>query len=115
MTHFMLYGNVQSGIRSRDGKSTLKVDIFPEILLLIQNTSLPAPDINSFLSFLFLKKPVSRLLYISKFLIHPRQDGCVLYLSHFLLIFCTTGLKLSVRFRKKECSKKKKEEGGTIF
>lgn len=66
MTYFMLYGKVQSGIRSRDGKCMLKVDIlFPEILLLTQNTSLTALDINSFLSFFFFK-PVSRLLYISK-------------------------------------------------
>lgn len=35
MTHFMLYGNVQSGMRSRGGKCTLKVGTFPEILLLI--------------------------------------------------------------------------------
>lgn len=56
MTHLVLYGNLQSGMRSRDGNSTLKVDIFPEILLLIQKyfsqhrTSIP------FFLFLFFFK-----------------------------------------------------------
>lgn len=80
----------------------------------VQNTSLPAPDINFLLFFL---KPVSRLLYVNKSENHPGRDGCVLYLCHFLLIFCKTGLKLSVRFRReKRIFKKRKErKGATIF
>lgn len=59
MTDFMCKGNIQSTLRSREGKWRLEVDIYPEILLLLLHTAhskkkILLSDINFLLFFFFL-------------------------------------------------------------